>query len=277
MFFSFVANAITDPILERFMRVLIFLHRSDLRKRVAGALSSTQFVVDSVASAKECLQSAQLTRHEGVLVDSEFFVFEDVLALIRLLREENSTQALFVLARYLDLEQRLQLFEAGVDDCMSEPFFASELAVRLGHSIRLRQAASALVQSNTVNVLRSGDLELDLVRRKTTRLGKPISLTPKEFLLLEYLMRNADRPLTRSMILEHVWNTSFEGMPNVVDVCISSLRSKIDHGFPQKLIQTNRGFGYTFTSATALPLEANGRAGRNNRAHARTKCIPTTP
>ena len=274
MSFSLAAKAITDPILERFMRVLIFLHRSELRTRVAEALSSTEFVVDSVVSAKECLRSAQLTRHEGVLVDSEFFVFEDVLALVRLLREENSNQALFVLARYLDLEQRLQLFEAGVDDCMTEPFFASELAVRLGHSIRLRQAASVRVQSHTVNVLRSGDLELDLVRRKAKRAGKPISLKPKEFLLLEYLMRNADRPLTRSMILEHVWNSLFEGMTNVVDVCISTLRSKIDHGFPHKLIQTNRGLGYTFTSPTAFSLQANGRAGKDGRAHARTKVIP---
>jgi DNA-binding response OmpR family regulator len=257
------------------MKVLIFLHRPDLRKRVAAALSSRQFVVDSVASAKECLQSAQSTDQQGVLVDSEFFVFEDALALVRLLRKENSNQALFVLARYLDLEQRLQLFEAGVDDCMSEPFFASELAVRLGHSIRLRQAASLLVSSNAMNVLRSGDLELDLVRRRTTRSGKRISLTSKEFLLLEYLMRNADRPVTRTMILEHVWNSSFEGMTNVVDVCISALRSKIDQGFPQKLIQTNRGFGYTLTSATAFPLAAIGPTGRDDR-RARLKG-PRTP
>jgi DNA-binding response OmpR family regulator len=253
------------------MKVLIFLHRPDLRQRVAIALSSRQFVVDSVTSAKECLQSAQSTDQQGVLVDSEFFVFEDVLALVRLLRKENSSQALFVLARYLDLEQRLELFEAGVDDCMSEPFFASELAVRLGHSIRLRQAASPGVSSNTMTVLRSGDLELDLVRRRATRSGKRISLTSKEFLLLEYLMRNAHRPVTRTMILEHVWNSSFEGMTNVVDVCISALRGKVDHGFPQKLIQTNRGFGYTFTSATAFPPAADGPAWRDDRAQASLK------
>jgi DNA-binding response OmpR family regulator len=253
------------------MRVLTFLHRFDLRRRVAKELRAAQFVVDAVASPKECLESAQLTHHEGVLLDSDFLVFEDVLALVRLLREENSNQAIFVLARYFDLERRLQLFEAGVDDCISEPFFASELAVRLAHSIRLRQA---LVASNAANVLRSGDLELDLVRRRTMRLGKSISLTPKEFLLLEYLMRNANRPVTRTMILGHVWNSSFEGMPNVVDVCISALRSKVDHGFPHKLIQTNRGLGYTFTSESVFPLEANGRAGSDERAHARTRCIP---
>ena len=156
-------------------------------------------------------------------------------------------------ARYLDLEQGLRLFEAGVDDCVCEPFFASELAVRLGLSIRLRQAASNLAASNTVKVLRCGDLELDLVRWRAARLGRPIDLRPKEFLLLEYLVRNVNRPVTRTMILEHVWNSSFEGLTNVVDVYISALRSKVDRDFPQKMIQTNRGIGYTFTCMTAFP------------------------
>jgi two-component system, OmpR family, response regulator len=96
--------------------------------------------------------------------------------------------------------------------------------------------------------LRSGDLELDLLHRKAVRCGKVIDLSPKEFLLLEYLARNVNRSVTRTMILEHVWNSSFEGLTNVVDVYISSLRSKVDRGFPEKLIQTNRGIGYTFTS-----------------------------
>jgi two-component system, OmpR family, response regulator len=119
--------------------------------------------------------------------------------------------------------------------------------VRLRLSIRLHRAASVPAVSNKVNVLRSGDLELDLLRRRATRLEKPIDLRPKEFLLLEYLVRNVDRPVTRTMILEHVWNSSFEGLTNVVDVYISALRSKVDRDFSQKMIQTNRGVGYTFT------------------------------
>jgi two-component system, OmpR family, response regulator len=128
---------------------------------------------------------------------------------------------------------------------------ASEIAVRLGLSIRLRQAASDLGASGTANVLRSGDLELDLVRRTAARSGKAIDLRPKEFLLLEYLLRNVNRPVTRTMILEHVWNSSFEGLTNVVDVYISALRCKVNRDFPQKLIQTNRGIGYTFTCSNA--------------------------
>jgi two-component system OmpR family response regulator len=185
------------------MKVLTFLLRSDLQRRVAKALSSAQFVVETVVSAKECLQFTRFAQYEGVLVDSDSLIFADALALVRLLRQENSVTSLFILARYLDLEQRLRLFEAGIDDWVREPFFASELTVRLGLSIRLHQAASELVALNTVNVLRSGDLELDLVRRRAARLGKAIDLRPKEFLLLEYLVRNVNRPVTRTMILEH--------------------------------------------------------------------------
>src|SRR6202167_4449492 len=233
------------------MKVLTFLPRCDLQRRVEKGLSSAQFVVETVVSAKECLEFAQFAQYEAVLVDSDSLIFADVLALIRLLRQENSDASLFVFARYLDLEQRLLLFEAGVDDCVREPFFASELGVRLGLSIRLRQVASDVVASNGVNTLRSGDLELDLVRRTAARLGKSIDLRPKEFLLLQYLVRNVNRPVTRTMILEHVWNSSFEGLTNVVDVYISALRSKVDRDFPQKLIQTNRGIGYTLTCISA--------------------------
>jgi two-component system, OmpR family, response regulator len=244
------------------MKVLVFLPRSDLQRRVAEALISAQFAVETVVSAKECLQFARFAQYEGVLVDSDSLIFADALALVRLMRQENSGASLFILARYLDLEQRLRLFEAGIDDCVHEPFFASELVVRLGLSIRLRQAASDLMAFNTVNVLRSGDLELDLVRRRVARLGKAIDLRPKEFLLLEYLVRNVNRPVTRTMILEHVWNSSFEGLTNVVDVYISALRSKVDRDFPQKLIQTNRGIGYTFTCLSGLGPSAVGRSGR---------------
>jgi DNA-binding response OmpR family regulator len=156
------------------------------------------------------------------------------------------------------------LFEAGADDYVREPFHASEMTVRFGLSIRLRRAASGATASRTINKLRSGDLELDLIRRRATRLGKEIDLRPKEFLLLEYLLRNVNRPVTRTMIIEHVWNSSFEGLTNVVDVYISSLRSKVDRDFPQKLIQTKRGVGYIFTGTTACQSSDNGRFGGND-------------
>jgi two-component system OmpR family response regulator len=244
------------------MKVLAFLPLCTLQKRVSTALSARQFIVETAVSAKECLHRARLTEYEAVLVDTDPESYGDVLVLVKLLRQEQPNAALFVFERHLDLDQRLRLFDAGVDDCVREPFFSAEFAMRLGVSVRLRQAASNLVVSKTgVNVLRSGDLELDLVRRTVTRLGKPIDLRPKEFLLLEYLVRNVNRSVTRTMILEHVWHSSFEGLTNVVDVYISALRNKVDRDFSQKLIQTNRGVGYTFTCVTAG--QTDGRPEQN--------------
>jgi two-component system, OmpR family, response regulator len=239
--------------------VLALLAGRDLQGRIEKALSSAQFAVHQATTAEECSQFARCTRYEALLVDSDALVFAQALVLVQQLRQENAHAALFVFARYLDLEQRLRLFAAGADDCVHEPFFTSELAVRLRLSIRLHQAASALGASRMVNMLRSGDLELDLIRRKAVRLGKDIDLRPKEFLLLEYLVRNVNRPVTRTMILENVWNSSFEGSTNVVDVYIGSLRNKVDRDFPRKLIRTNRGIGYTLTCAPTFPLGADGR------------------
>jgi DNA-binding response OmpR family regulator len=149
------------------------------------ALSSPPFIVEAVVSAKECLQFAQLGQYEAVLVDTDALDFGDVLALMKLLRQERPDQSLFVFARCFDLDQRLRLFDAGVDDCVKpEPFFESEFCVRLRLSIRLRQAASNVPAASSANILRSGDLELDLVRRKVTRHGKEIDLRSKEFMLM---------------------------------------------------------------------------------------------
>jgi two-component system OmpR family response regulator len=243
------------------MKVLAFLPTVDLQRHITEALNSARFTVETVASVKECLQLAKFSGCEGVLVDSDSLFLGDVFALVKQLRHEHPNISLFVIARYLDLEQRLSLFAAGVDDCVCEPFFASELAVRLGILIRLRQTASDLAASHIVNTLRSGDLELDLIRRKAARLGKTIDLRPKEFLLLEYLIRNVDHPVTRTMILEHVWNSPFEGLTNVVDVYINALRNKLDREFAQKLIHTNRGIGYTFSCVNSSPVAPLSRAG----------------
>jgi two-component system OmpR family response regulator len=244
-------------VVEVLMKVLSFIPRSDLQKRVAKALGSAQFSVENAASARETLALTKFAPYAGILVDSDSLIFQDIVLLVGLLRQQNPDTSIFVFARYLDLDQRLQLFEAGADDCVREPFFASELAVRLGLSIRLRQAASCQAASRTANLLSSGGLELDLIRRRASRSGKPIDLRPKEFLLLEYLVRNANRPVTRTMILEHVWSSNFEGLTNVVDVYISALRSKVDRDFSEKLIKTNRGIGYTFTSIPSLPRALN--------------------
>jgi two-component system, OmpR family, response regulator len=248
------------------MKLLTLLTRRDLQRRIAVGLSSADFVVETVTSASDCLQLAKFAQYDGVLLDSDSIIFKDVLALSRRLRQEQACASLFVFGRYLDLEQRLGLFETGVDDCVLEPFFVSELAVRLGLSIRLRQAAD-LAASRRINLLRSGDLELDLVRRTAAQSGNALNLRPKEFLLLEYLVRNVNRTVTRTMILEHVWNSSFEGLTNVVDVYISVLRGKLARDCPQKLIQTNRGIGYSFTSVSGVETTPNTKFSWKTRAY----------
>jgi two-component system, OmpR family, response regulator len=239
------------------MKVLSYLPPCALQARISTALIKRQFVVDTALSANECIHFAGSTIYEALLVALDPESYGDVLIVAKLLRHAQPSAAFFILERNLDLDQRLRLFDCGVDDCIHEPIFSSELIVRLLLCIRLRQAASTLLETNSVNVLRSGGLEMDLVRRRVTRLGKVIDLRPREFLLLEYLVRNANRSLTRTMILENVWHSSFEGLTNVVDVYISALRDKVDREFSQKLIQTIRGVGYTFTTSGEIAGHKN--------------------
>ena len=176
------------------MKVLSFLPRCTLQRRVEKALRSAQFLMDDLASAKQCLQAAQFARYEGVVIGSDALFVADVLALVKLLRHENSDTTIFVFSRYLALGQRLCLFEAGADDCVGEPFFASEVAVRLAYRYGCIRPASDLEACGATTVLCSGDLKLDLVRRRTTRLEKTIDLRPKEVVLLEYLVRKRKLP-----------------------------------------------------------------------------------
>lgn len=234
------------------MKVLALFPSGSLLEQISTTLSSQQCVIEIVSSAKDCAQSAKLDEYDAILLDADPESYGDILILVRLLRHEPPNVALFVFDRQLDPEQRLQLFASGVDDCVHEPFFPAEFAFRLDVSIRLHQAAfNPDAPKRGTNVLRSGDLELDLVFRTVTRRGILISLRPKEFQLLQYLMRNVNRVVTRTMIMEHVWNSSFEGLTNVVDVYIGSLRGKLDRDFPQKLIQTTRGVGYMLASGVS--------------------------
>jgi len=131
--------------------------------------------------------------------------------------------------------------DAGADDYMAKPFALAELSARL----------RALLRRGTPreSVLRVADLEMDTIRRTVRRAGTSIDLKPKEYALLEFLMRNSDRPLTRSLIIEHVWDIHFDSISNVVEVHINSLRNKVDRGFPVQLIHTVRGVGYMLTDS----------------------------
>jgi two-component system copper resistance phosphate regulon response regulator CusR len=139
------------------------------------------------------------------------------------------------------LDERVAGLDAGADDYMAKPFALAELSARL----------RALLRRGTPreSVLHVADLEMDTIRRTVRRAGASIDLKPKEYSLLEFLMRNSDRPLTRSLIIEHVWDIHFDSISNVVEVHINSLRNKVDRGFPVQLIHTVRGVGYMLTDS----------------------------
>jgi two-component system copper resistance phosphate regulon response regulator CusR len=142
----------------------------------------------------------------------------------------------------------LRGFQLGADDYLVKPFAFVELLARV--RVRLKRGQP------TPERLQVGDLALDCIRRKVTRLGENIELAPKEFSILEYLMRNRGRPLSRTMIVEHVWDMDYDGLTNIVDVYIRHLRSKIDDKWPQKMIQTVRGIGYMLEAPEKIAEKA---------------------
>jgi len=158
---------------------------------------------------------------------------------LRDIRAKKASLPVLILTAKDALDERVAGLDAGADDYMTKPFALAELSARL--RALLRRGAPR------ESVLRVADLEMDTVRRKVRRAGKAIDLKPKEYALLEILMRNTDRPLTKALIIEHVWDIHFDSVSNVVEVHINSLRNKIDKGFAPPLIHTIRGVGYVLT------------------------------
>ena len=162
----------------------------------------------------------------------------DGLAVIRALRAAEKPLPVLILSALGDVDDRVEGLKAGGDDYLVKPFAFAELTARLDALTR-RRADSA-----PETVLRTADLEMDLLSRKVTRAGKSISLQPREFSLLEFLMRHAGQVVTRTMLLEGVWNYHFDPQTNIIDVHISRLRAKVDKDFDSPLIETVRGAGY---------------------------------
>ncbi len=220
------------------MRLLLIEDDEKIGSFVTRGLEQEGHRVDWVKNGVEGFASARAGDYDTAVVD-RMLPGRDGLDLVRGLRRLSVTTPIIVLSAKSAVEDRVEGLEAGADDYLTKPFSFAELAARV--QALSRRASTGGVPTRT---LAYGDLSLDLLSRRVTRGECVITLQNKEFSLLEYLLRNADRVLSKTMILERVWDYSFDPQTNVVDVLVSRLRSKIDRGHDQKLIHTIRGVGY---------------------------------
>jgi len=218
------------------MRILIIEDDSTLAQFLRKGLQEERYAVDAAGDGEEGLARACETAYDLIILDIRLPKL-DGLALCRKLREEGRTTPILLLTARQSVDARVEGLDTGADDYLTKPFAYPELLARVRALLRRSSPPQPAV-------LKVADLELDPVSHKVWRGGQEIPLTNKEYGLLEYLMRNPDRALTRTAILVHVWDTNYDTMTNIVDVHIRSLRAKIDRDFSPPLLQTVRGVGY---------------------------------
>jgi DNA-binding response OmpR family regulator len=225
------------------MRILIAEDDAPLAGFLRKGLEAEHYAVDVAGDGELARDLATEYEYDVVVLDLNL-PKRDGIAVLRDVRSVKETVPIMILTSRSRLEDRVATLDQGADDYLTKPFSFSELSAR----IRALMRRGKLPQQTTLQV---EDLVLDRVERSVERGGKRIDLTSKEFSLLEYLMRNAGRCITRAMIIEHVWNVSFDTTTNVVDVYINYLRKKVDENAPRKLIQTVRGSGYVIATNPA--------------------------
>jgi two-component system, OmpR family, response regulator len=216
------------------MHILLIEDDREAAGFIAKGLSETGHRVDLVEDGYQGLAVARSDTFHAMIVD-RMLPGLDGLSLIAALRAEDNRTPVLVLSALADVDNRVQGLQSGCDDYLGKPFTFSELLARLEALTRRSSAATTL---------RVADLEMDLVARTVTRAGQPVDLLPREFQLLEYLMRHAGDVVTRTMLLESVWNYHFDPQTNVLDVHVSRLRHKVDKNFEPALLHTVRGIGY---------------------------------
>jgi two-component system OmpR family response regulator len=218
------------------MRLLLVEDDPETADHIAHALTGYGHAVETVHDGAEGLARGRSGDHAALIVD-RMLPGLDGLRLVRTLRAEGLQTPVLMLTTMSGLNDRVEGLEGGADDYLVKPFAFSELLARV-HAITRRS------ETRETTRLRLADLEIDLIRRTVTRDGKTIDLQPQEFRLLEFLLRNAGRVVTRAMLLENVWDLHFDPRTNIVETHISRLRSKLDRGFGRELIHTLRGSGY---------------------------------
>jgi two-component system OmpR family response regulator len=220
------------------MRILVIEDDRNVAGYVVKGLRESGYAVDHAADGKEGLFLATSERYDAIIVD-RMLPSLDGLAIVRALRAANDRTPALILSALGDVDDRVLGLRAGGDDYLTKPFAFSELLARVEALLRRAQPAD-----QPTTALRVADLEMDLLTRSVKRADRPIDLQPREFRLLEYLMRHSGQVVTRTMLLEGVWDYHFDPQTNVIDVHISRLRAKIDRGFDRPLLHTVRGAGY---------------------------------
>jgi two-component system copper resistance phosphate regulon response regulator CusR len=226
------------------MRILIVEDEQKVSAFVKHGLTAERYAVDVTADGLEALEFATAYPYDLIVLDLMLPKLNGSEVLQRVRRINEFVPVLVLTARD-SVDDKVRLFELGADDYLTKPFAFAELLVRI----------KALLRRGPVNrssTLRIGDLELDRLTQQVKRAGRRIELTAKEYSLLEYLMQNEERVLSRNMIIEHVWDQSFDGVTNIVDVYVRHLRGKVDDGNPMKMIRTVRGTGYMIRTGSEV-------------------------
>src|SRR5450432_456690 len=227
------------------MRILVVEDEKRIADFLCRGLEGAGYAVDAALTGTAALDNVHSTDYELVILD-RMLPDIDGLQVLEKIRNRKAGPPVLILSARGALDDRVRGLEQGADDYLVKPFAFVELLARVRALLRRGQPAPEKLQV--------ADLSIDVMRRKVTRDGETIDLAPKEFGILEYMMRNKGRPLSRTMIVEHVWDMDYDGLTNIVDVYIRHLRSKIDDRFPLKLIQTVRGIGYMI-DAPEKPVE----------------------
>jgi heavy metal response regulator len=224
------------------MRILVVEDDKKTASFVTRGLREAGFAVDHVEDGRDGLEQALSGTYDAIIMDLMLPKL-DGLSIIEHMRQERILTPIIVLSAKRSVDDRIEGLQHGGDDYLTKPFSFSELLARV-HAL-IRRANREAEPTRLV----AGELSLDLLSREVTRSGKKIDLQPREFSLLEYLMRNNGRVVSKTMIIEHVWGYNFDPQTNVVDVLVSRLRNKLDRQFDKKLIHTHRGLGYALERA----------------------------
>lgn len=220
------------------MRILVIEDDADTARYLLKGLSESGYVVDRAADGREGLFMALGQAYDAMIVD-RMLPGLDGLSIVQTMRAQEKRTPVLILSALGQVDDRVKGLRAGGDDYLTKPYAFSELLARLEAILRRGKAETAEPR------LKLADLEMDLLARTVRRAGKTIELQPREFKLLEYLMRHAGQVVTRTMLLEGVWDYHFDPQTNVIDVHMSRLRQKIDKGFDRPLLHTVRGAGYS--------------------------------